>query len=96
MILHTVNKSPLQHGALSSCLRFMNAADALLLLEDGVYGAIGEIDCGLEQVTGSIYALAADVRARGLQDRVGEHVSVVDYETFVDLCVEATAVKNWS
>lgn len=96
MILHTVNKSPLQHGALDSCLQFMNAADVILLLEDGVFAALANANCGLERAPGLIYAISADVHARGLQDRLAERIELIDYGGFVDLCVKSTAVKNWS
>ena len=38
-ILHTVNKSPFEKPALSSCLQHALPGSVVLLLEDGVYGA---------------------------------------------------------
>ena len=40
MLLHTVNKSPFLHKALESCLRSAKDGSAVLLIEDGVYGAL--------------------------------------------------------
>ncbi len=39
--LHTVNKSPFATQALLSCLNHAKAGDAVLLIEDGVYGGLG-------------------------------------------------------
>ena len=87
-MLHTVNKSPFTHTSLESCLRFINAGDAILLLEDGVYAAArGTRRSALvEQALQSapVYAMQADLKARGLSDLI-EGIQVVDYDTFVEL-----------
>ena len=38
--LHTVSRSPFRDVALESCLRVALPGSAVLLLEDGVYGAL--------------------------------------------------------
>jgi len=38
--LHTVNKSPFDRSSLETCLRLAGKGNAVLLLEDGVYGAM--------------------------------------------------------
>ena len=38
--LHTVNKSPYSSTALASCLAHLTGDAAILLIEDGVYGAL--------------------------------------------------------
>ena len=43
----------------------------------------------------SIYALAPDLAARGMQNRVMDGVRLVDYGGFVDLVVEHNAVQSW-
>ena len=43
MILHTVNTSPTQSNSLISCLRVAATNSSILLFEDGVYGAIDNI-----------------------------------------------------
>ena len=70
MILHTVNKSPQSHRALASCLQFLNAGEAIVLLEDGVYAGMSGVDHGLGKLDGNVYALTADVEARGLSTRM--------------------------
>jgi len=98
-MLHTVNKSPFEHLALETCLRFARQGSAVLLIEDGVYAAAKgtsvspRIEQALKSVT--IYALKPDVEARGMQNRVMDGVRLVDYGGFVDLVVEHDAVQSW-
>ena len=98
-MLHTVNKSPFEHKALESCLRFARPGSAVLLIEDGVYAAAKDtavsprVQEALKTVT--IYALKPDVEARGMQNRVMDGVRLVDYGGFVDLVAEHNAVQSW-
>ena len=39
-MLHTVNKSPFEKNSLETCLRLANDKSSIILIEDGVYGAI--------------------------------------------------------
>ena len=98
-MLHTVNKSPFEHSALETCLRYARQGSSVLLIEDGVYAAVQDttvaqqMQNSLQRVT--IYALKPDVEARGMQNRVLDGVRLVDYEGFVDLVVEHSAVQSW-
>jgi tRNA 2-thiouridine synthesizing protein B len=98
-MLHTVNKSPFEHQALETCLRFARQGSAVLLIEDGVYAAARDtavakdIQQALTRV--QVYALKPDVEARGMQNRVMDGVRLVDYGGFVDLVVEHNAVQSW-
>ena len=98
-MLHTVNKSPFDHSAFETCLKFARPGSAVLLIEDGVYAAARdtavskEVQEALKSV--SIYALKPDVEARGMQNRVMDGVRLVDYGGFVDLVVEHNAVQSW-
>lgn len=99
MILHTVNQSPLQTQSLQSCLRFIKPGGTLLLIENGVYGALNntafskEIQAAMTKI--SIYALEADLQARGLMDKLLPGIKLADYATFVDLAAEHSVVQNW-
>ena len=66
-MLCTVNKSPLDRGTLESCLRHAVEGAAILLIEDGVYGAMTRtvFTPTLEQALGKlrVYALKPDVEA---------------------------------
>ena len=98
-MLHTVNKSPFEHKALDTCLRFARQGSAVLLIEDGVYAAAKDtaVSPRVREAlkTVSIYALKPDVEARGMQNRVMDGVRLVDYAGFVDLVVEHNAVQSW-
>ena len=98
-MLHTVNKSPFEHSALETCLRYARQGAAVLLIEDGVYAAMRDtavapqVQEAMQRV--SVYALKADVEARGMQNRMMDGVRLVDYGGFVDLVVEHNAVQSW-
>ena len=98
-MLHTVNTSPFEHKALEACLKFARHGSAVLLIEDGVYAAAKDtavspqLQAALKTV--SVYALKADVEARGMQNRVMDGVRLVDYGGFVDLVAEHNAVQSW-
>uniref|UniRef100_E6QST1 Sulfurtransferase DsrH n=1 Tax=mine drainage metagenome TaxID=410659 RepID=E6QST1_9ZZZZ len=100
-MLHIVNKSPFENTTLASCLRVAGKGgdNALLLIEDGVYAITKNSDAGkaVHAVMGGIkvYALMPDVEARGMQDRVLEGVTMVDYAGFVDLVIEHNNVQSW-
>lgn len=97
-MLHTVNKSPFQNSTLENSLRFISSGDALLLLEDGVFGATsgtsmsnlveGALSKGIE-----VYALSADIKARALENLI-DGVKVTDYLGFVEL-VEKHKTHSW-
>lgn len=95
MILHTVNKSPHTTRAMASCLEFSRQEDGIVLLEDGVYAAVAGASSTLAERP-RVYAIRADVLARGLSGRLTDAVEVIDYAGFVKLCVEFPVVKNWS
>lgn len=99
MLLHTVNKSPFGNNALSSCLGASKAGSGILLIEDGVYGALTgtEISEKVKEAmkTRKIYALGPDLKSRGIHDRIIEGINVVDYGGFVDLVAEHDAVEAW-
>jgi len=98
-MLHTVNKSPTERNALESCLKYLKKGSAVLLIEDGVYGALkGATSTKMVEQTLKnfpIYALYPDIEARGMQDRVIDGIKLVDYSGFVDLVAEHPTVQAW-
>ena len=98
-MLHTVNKSPTERNTLESCLKHLKKGSAVLLIEDGVYGALKGTSASkmVEQALKNhpIYALYPDIEARGMQDRVIDGVKLVDYSGFVDLVAEHPSVQAW-
>ena len=97
MILHTVNKSPYADQTLLSCLRAASEKDTLLLIEDGVYGALkgGEYSALVESAAPRILVLAPDLEARGLLDNLSTTIATVDYAGFVELTVTHDKVVSW-
>ena len=99
-MLHTVNKSPFERNTLSSCLRIAKPGSAVLLIEDGVYGALNDNEHA-SQITDrmndlTFYVLGPDVNARGLENKpLIDGLTVVDYGGFVDLATEHDSVQSW-
>jgi tRNA 2-thiouridine synthesizing protein B len=98
-MLHIVNKSHRQTSSLASCLRLAQVGHALLLIEDGVYAATpaGAASADLAGALArlQVYALAPDLEARGLADKVIDGVKTVDYAGFVDLVAEHANNQSW-
>ena len=99
-MLHTVNKSPFEKNSLNSCLRIMQSESALLLIEDAVYGALRgtAVEAKIREAATrcSVYALAPDLEARGLDPTTCiETVRLIDYGGFVDLALTYDNVQAW-
>ena len=99
-MLHTVNKSPQERNALDSCLRLAAKGSAILLIEDGVYGALAGSEAatkiGSRMGDFKFYALGPDLAARGLSEiPLVDGLEVVDYGGFVDLVAEREAHQAW-
>ena len=98
-MLHTVNKSPFDRNSLESCIKHAKKGAAILLIEDGIYGALKgtavskKVEEALKKV--SIYALYPDIEARGMQDRALDGIKLIDYSGFVDLVAEHNTVQSW-
>jgi len=91
-LLHTVNKSPFEKNSLETCLRIAVEGSSVLLIEDGVYGAMNgtSLNGALSDAGNRLqfYVLGPDLKARGLSEKdVMEGIEVVDYDGFVDLVV---------
>ncbi len=98
--LHTVNKSPFTNQSLLSCIAHAKAGDAVLMIEDGVYGAPAgtAVADALAARAGevSIYVLGPDLAARGLDaGRILDGVNAVDYAGFVDLAAKHDRAVAW-
>jgi tRNA 2-thiouridine synthesizing protein B len=98
--LHTVNKSPFATGALQSCLDHASDGDAILLIEDAVYGATNgsSVAQAVASRSGAVtlYVLGPDLAARGLDvARLIEGIGAVDYAGFVDLAAGHNLTHAW-
>jgi tRNA 2-thiouridine synthesizing protein B len=99
-MLHTINKSPFDGSALDSCVRLAADGSAVLLTEDGVYGAMKgtQKSAMVESAMGKLnfYVLGPDVKARGIaDDKLIAGIKVVDYSGFVDLVTETDSTQSW-
>ena len=96
-MLYTVNKSPLTTQNLETCLAIAPEGEPILLYEDGVYATMdgGHLSKRIKEALERhpIYALEADLEARGIQ-RIIEGIQVIDYDGFVGL-VEEHNVVPW-
>ena len=99
-ILHTVNKSPFEKTAFSSCIDHAAKGDTVLLIEDGVYAAM-KGTAAADRITAangdvSVCVLGPDLAARGIANgKVADGVKVVDYAGFVDLVAEHDVAQSW-
>jgi len=99
-MLHTVNKSPFERNSLDACLGLAKPGSTILLIEDGVVGAIKgtAIESKLSETmqASKIYVLGPDLAARGLsENKLLDGIQVVDYGGFVDLVTENDSVQSW-
>lgn len=99
-MLHTINKSPFENTALSSALKHAQKGDAILLIEDGVYGALkgttASGDIWARRVDLRFYVLSADLSARGLaKGQLIEGLNLIDYAGFVDLVTTHKSSQAW-
>ena len=100
--LHTVNRSPWEHGALASCLARVRPQSAVLLIEDGALGALGTSPAAARLAAAAaagveVFALGPDLDARGIEpDRLAPFVEVVDYAGFVDLACRFARTVAWT
>ncbi|MFV0515390.1 MAG: sulfurtransferase complex subunit TusB [Jhaorihella sp.] len=98
--LHTVNKSPFTDTGLQSCLDHCKDGDAVLMIEDGVYGGLAGTAMSerVAQRIGavSVYVLLPDAAARGLAaGRMLNGIAGVDYDGFVDLVADHDRTLAW-
>jgi len=98
--LHTVNKSPLDRNALESAITHAVKGNAVLMIEDGVYGAMagtqksGVVSDAMGDI--SFYVMGPDLKARGIDEaRIIDGIKVVDYSGFVALVAEHDVTQSW-
>jgi tRNA 2-thiouridine synthesizing protein B len=98
--LHTVNKSPTDRNTLEACLRLAKGGSSVLMIEDGVYGALkgtqksGIVEDAMKDI--KFYVLGGDLKARGIEEnKLIDGVNVVNYAGFVNLATENDRVQSW-
>ena len=84
--LHLVNKP----AAWDGCHPLLDAEDAVLLIEDGVYLA-------QQALSGAtLYALEPDIRARGLSRLIHTNIRPASFDDFVGLVEGCERMVTWS
>ena len=99
-MLHTVNKSPFERKALTSCLSKSKDGSSILLIEDAVVGALkGTViadDISSAIASKNVYVLGSDLNTRGFTEaEIIDGIKIVDYAGFVDLVAEHSNVQSW-
>ncbi len=95
-ILHTINKSPFTHSVLKQCLDRVDTNDCIILLEDGVYGALSTHPYSKQLIHTTCYAIEQDIAARGLDKHLLlSHIQLIDYQTFVTLTINNSLIQRW-
>ncbi|MGI9276188.1 MAG: sulfurtransferase complex subunit TusB [Endozoicomonas sp.] len=91
--LHTINKTG---QPLELCLRSLSQGDSLLFIEDGVYQLLEALDV-LEDVSHSfkLYALEADLAARGISGDSQIFATPVSYRQFVKMTESHDKILSW-
>ena len=93
--LHVLSHSPFGDDRLTSCLRLIGSADALLLSGDAVYA----LQPGTAPFTAlqsrqiRLLVLAEDAQARAIE--VPDWAEAIDYPAFVELSIHHDKVNSW-
>lgn len=100
-VLHLVNASPFESVTLSRCLARAGEGDAVLLLENGVYGALAGCRFSHEVAEAAarldIRVLGPDLDARGLcAPDLLQSLGRVGYDGFVELAAHHELSLTWT
>ncbi len=93
--LHVLSHSPFGDERLTSCLRLLGTADALLLCGDAAYALQPGTApfSALETRRVKLFVLAEDAQARAGQ--VPDWAEAIDYPAFVELSIHHDKVNSW-
>ncbi|WP_122666243.1 sulfurtransferase complex subunit TusB [Pseudomonas viridiflava] len=94
--LHVLSHSPFTDTRLTSCLRLLGPADAVLLCGDATY-ALTDSTAPLQALQAlsdnAVFVLEEDIHARSMA--APDWVNVVDYPGFVELSIRFDKVNTW-
>jgi len=96
MILHSVCAAP-DSSAFEDCCRLLRKGDAILLMGDGVYSALGgTVACDrLLRSGASLYLLESDGAAAGILERTHREITVVNFDEFAALTEQFPKYLAW-
>jgi len=95
-MLYTLSRSPYV-GDLAALLLTARAGDDLLLMQDGVIAGLAGTSA-LHLLTDTplgLFALLADIDARGLAAHFSDKIAIIDYNEFVTLTVKHAQQMAW-
>lgn len=95
MLLHILNRSPATSEVYRQAMAAMGPDDRLLMIEDGVQGALESLVGCFGDLHGRLFALEEDLAARGLAPLCDASVTRVNVEGFVALTEEAQRTVSW-
>lgn len=95
MILHTLNASPAQ-PAFADCVAVMQPGDAVVLMGDGVYAALGGTAAleKLQSKGAELYLLGTDALVAGVT-AAARTVNVIDMDGLVALTERFPRQQAW-
>ncbi|OOQ65415.1 sulfurtransferase complex subunit TusB [Vibrio parahaemolyticus] len=82
-------------SALEDACALYSEQDAVLLIEDAVYAANPQHKAFSQIKHAAVFALKSDIQARGMANRIGPSVTVVDYVGFVELTAKHDKSLTW-
>lgn len=98
MILHHIQTSATSDNALSTCLRYIQATDSILLADDAI-NALLYPNLRLQLDKYQIFVLQDDIQARGLQAKIDKltnmSINIIDYKQFVSQSLQHAKVITW-
>lgn len=94
MNLHILNQSPSKSSAMQDMLNAVTPEDAIILIEDGVI-ASQHPEISNASTKTVIYALEADLLARGLTELADSNITIATDDDFVRLCCKYTKTISW-
>ena len=97
-VLHLINKSPFSHSAAMECLQMVQPGDSILLLEEGVYGALehSPLSDRLKALQGvAVCALEPDLTARAISTNCLPTVRIIGMADFVQLAIAHEQSLSW-
>jgi len=93
--LHVLSHSPFGDDRLSSCLRLLGSADAVLLSGDAVYALQPDTVpfSTLQERAIRLFVLTEDAQARAIE--IPDWAEAIDYPAFVELSFHHAKVNSW-
>lgn len=95
-ILHTINQSPFTSQLWPDCLDAIGSDDCLVLINDGVYGAIKNQPYQHLLNKKSCYAIKEELEKRGInQLDLNTDIELITYEQWVELAIQHPLSQSW-